>query len=219
MKNNANGPRTIFRHKTCDDRLAPFAVGLLGCAPGSGYERRAPGDCGRIRRECARVFAATSSGSRTFSRERASSNRAGVLRAGARKCRASQESCTQSAPRRSVSVRRITIAALNDSTCQNGKNLTIDQSAADYGSLRCLVIGRVQGVYFRASAAAKAKTLGLRGSARNLDDGRVEIVIHGQTECLTDMVGWLWDGPLDAQVNEVVVEVYVGPAPSGFTIQ
>ena len=41
---------------------------------------------------------------------------------------------------------------------------------------RFFVSGRVQGVFFRASAKHQAQVLGLRGYARNLDDGRVEVL-------------------------------------------
>lgn len=42
-----------------------------------------------------------------------------------------------------------------------------------------LISGRVQGVYYRASTEQKASSLGLTGFARNLPDGRVEIIAEG----------------------------------------
>ena len=41
---------------------------------------------------------------------------------------------------------------------------------------RCLVGGRVQGVFYRATAARRARELGIHGYARNLSDGRVEVM-------------------------------------------
>jgi len=41
---------------------------------------------------------------------------------------------------------------------------------------RCLVSGRVQGVFYRASTRARAESLGVTGHARNLRDGRVEVL-------------------------------------------
>ncbi|MFL6576710.1 MAG: acylphosphatase, partial [Povalibacter sp.] len=41
---------------------------------------------------------------------------------------------------------------------------------------RCFVSGRVQGVYYRASARQKAIELGVSGYASNLEDGRVEVL-------------------------------------------
>ena len=45
--------------------------------------------------------------------------------------------------------------------------------------VRCLISGRVQGVFFRAATRNKAVELGLRGRARNLPDGRVEVIACG----------------------------------------
>ncbi len=45
--------------------------------------------------------------------------------------------------------------------------------------LVALVRGRVQGVGFRAWVRSHALDLGLRGSARNLADGSVEVVAEG----------------------------------------
>ncbi len=47
-------------------------------------------------------------------------------------------------------------------------------------SVRFLVSGRVQGVFFRASTRQQAQSLGLCGIARNLDDGRVEVIVQGE---------------------------------------
>ena len=45
--------------------------------------------------------------------------------------------------------------------------------------LRMIVSGRVQGVFFRAATAERARILGIVGYARNRDDGTVEIVAEG----------------------------------------
>ena len=44
---------------------------------------------------------------------------------------------------------------------------------------KCLVGGRVQGVFYRATAARRARELGIHGHARNLPDGRVEVLACG----------------------------------------
>ena len=67
-----------------------------------------------------------------------------------------------------------------------------------------LVAGRVQGVYFRASTREQALRLGLVGYARNLADGRVEVLAKGDDEQLTALEQWLWQGPPTAQVTAVV---------------
>ena len=46
-------------------------------------------------------------------------------------------------------------------------------------TVRFLVAGRVQGVFYRASTQSQAQVLGLAGWARNLPDGRVEVLARG----------------------------------------
>lgn len=71
---------------------------------------------------------------------------------------------------------------------------------------RFLVEGKVQGVFFRASTRAQALGLGLRGWARNLPDGRVEVVAMGEMRALDALAQWLEDGPPAARVDAVVRE-------------
>jgi acylphosphatase len=66
-----------------------------------------------------------------------------------------------------------------------------------------LVKGRVQGVGYRASAAEKARQLGLVGWVRNLADGRVELCIEGETEQLQQMIDWARQGPRFAEVSDI----------------
>jgi acylphosphatase len=68
---------------------------------------------------------------------------------------------------------------------------------------RFLVSGRVQGVFFRASTRSEAERLGLAGSARNLADGRVEVIASGSDEALWALERWLWHGPPSARVDDV----------------
>lgn len=71
---------------------------------------------------------------------------------------------------------------------------------------RFLVSGRVQGVFFRASARVEAQRLGLRGHARNLPDGRVEVLAAGEPHAVDCLAQWLEDGPPQARVDAVVRE-------------
>lgn len=82
--------------------------------------------------------------------------------------------------------------------------------------IRCLVSGRVQGVWYRASTSEQAQRLGLRGWARNLPDGRVEVLACGAEEALGRLQSWLWEGPPLAQVAEVEVEAIEMEPPAGF---
>ena len=72
---------------------------------------------------------------------------------------------------------------------------------------RFLVSGKVQGVFFRASTARRAEELGLRGYARNLPDGRVEVLAVGQITSLQSLADWLKQGPPRAQVTGLVEEM------------
>jgi acylphosphatase len=72
---------------------------------------------------------------------------------------------------------------------------------------RCLVAGRVQGVYYRASAQQRARAAGVAGHARNLEDGRVEVLAYGEERLVLEFIDWLWIGPSAAKVTQVTVEV------------
>lgn len=82
---------------------------------------------------------------------------------------------------------------------------------------RCLVAGRVQGVFFRATTAEAAEQLGVRGGwAKNLPDGRVEVVAAGSPEAVAELSAWLWTGSPGSRVESVEVETYDGSVPDGF---
>ena len=68
---------------------------------------------------------------------------------------------------------------------------------------RSLVSGRVQGVFYRATCVRKAESLGLSGFARNLSDGRVEVLACGEQAAVTAFVQWLWEGSAASKVTAV----------------
>ena len=70
---------------------------------------------------------------------------------------------------------------------------------------RVLVDGRVQGVFFRESCRREANRAGVAGWARNLDDGRVEIVLEGAAGAVEQVVAWCRRGPSSAVVTAVEV--------------
>jgi acylphosphatase len=71
---------------------------------------------------------------------------------------------------------------------------------------RFIVSGRVQGVFFRASAREQALAMGLTGHAMNLDDGRVEVLASGSSEALDSLEQWLQQGSPAASVDKVFRE-------------
>jgi acylphosphatase len=71
--------------------------------------------------------------------------------------------------------------------------------------VRARVHGRVQGVGFRAATRARAASLGLGGSVRNLPDGTVEAVFEGPRDRVESMLDWARRGPSGAGVERVDV--------------
>ena len=69
--------------------------------------------------------------------------------------------------------------------------------------LHMVVRGRVQGVYFRASAQREARRLGVCGWVRNRADGALEIVAEGEEAAVRDLHGWAQRGPSAARVDKV----------------
>ena len=84
--------------------------------------------------------------------------------------------------------------------------------------VRCLVAGRVQGVWYRGSTAEQARRLSLRGWAKNLPDGTVEVVVAGDPDGVEALCAWLWKGPPSAEVSDVTVEVYPESVLAGFEV-
>ncbi|MES9965247.1 MAG: acylphosphatase [Candidatus Sedimenticola sp. 20ELBAFRAG] len=83
--------------------------------------------------------------------------------------------------------------------------------------VRCLISGRVQGVFFRASARYQAQQLGITGYAHNLPDGRVEVLACGEPQAIDQLKAWLVKGPPDASVSAVACEPQQAMNPQGFT--
>jgi acylphosphatase len=71
--------------------------------------------------------------------------------------------------------------------------------------VQVIVRGRVQGIYFRASAQREARRLGLTGWVKNRPDGGVEILVEGEEDGLKDLIGWAHRGPSAARVERVDV--------------
>lgn len=82
---------------------------------------------------------------------------------------------------------------------------------------RVLVSGRVQGVFFRDSARREAEREGLDGSARNLDDGRVEVILEGDEEAVDRVIAWCSAGPDHANVDSVDVTDEEPAGTTGFS--
>jgi acylphosphatase len=75
----------------------------------------------------------------------------------------------------------------------------------DIQELRATVYGRVQGVGFRYFVVEKAARLGLRGYARNTEEGQVEVVAQGERLALESLLAHLRRGPSAAEVEDIEV--------------
>ena len=86
----------------------------------------------------------------------------------------------------------------------------------------CLVRieGRVQGVGYRAFAQREAISLRLTGFARNLRDGRVEVLVQGEKSAVEAFISRLQEGPrLAAVLDVVVVERALGTEYVSFEVR
>jgi acylphosphatase len=83
---------------------------------------------------------------------------------------------------------------------------------------RALVSGEVQGVFFRDGARRQATEHGVAGSARNLPDGRVEVVLEGPEPEVAAVVAWLHHGTPQSRVASVEVTEEPAAGLTGFRV-
>ena len=69
------------------------------------------------------------------------------------------------------------------------------------------ISGKVQGVFFRASAKQKAEQIGITGWVKNTSDGKVEAVFEGEEPCIQEILNWCHHGPPNAQVDKVDIRI------------
>lgn len=85
--------------------------------------------------------------------------------------------------------------------------------------VRVRVRGRVQGVFFRAEARARAESLGVAGWIGNADDGSVEGVFEGDEEQVESLLAWCRRGPAGARVDEVEAVREEPAGETGFQVR
>jgi len=76
----------------------------------------------------------------------------------------------------------------------------------DLKRVHCIVFGLVQGVFYRSFAERNARELKLKGFARNLSNGAVEVVAEGNENDLQKLIKKLQEGPSSAEVERIKVE-------------
>lgn len=84
--------------------------------------------------------------------------------------------------------------------------------------VRVRVSGKVQGVFFRATCAERARALHLSGWVRNARDGGVEAVFEGDPESVEAMLAWCRAGPPLARVEDVAVTDQAPRGGAGFRV-
>lgn len=71
--------------------------------------------------------------------------------------------------------------------------------------LNIAIYGKVQGIFFRASAKEKAGKLNITGFAKNMPEGAVYIEAEGENIALDKFVDWCNSGPSMAKVEKISV--------------
>ncbi len=82
-----------------------------------------------------------------------------------------------------------------------------------------VIIGRVQGVGYRATCAHRAKRTGVAGWVRNRGDGSVEAAFEGTPDAVERMIGWCHHGPPMAHVRQVIATEEAPVGDSGFQVR
>lgn len=73
-------------------------------------------------------------------------------------------------------------------------------------TVRLLIKGKVQGVFYRATAKDVADLTGVKGWVRNLPDNSVEVTATATEETLQKFINWCKQGPPKARVDDVIVK-------------
>ena len=85
-------------------------------------------------------------------------------------------------------------------------------------TVRLTIKGKVQGVFYRATAKDVADLTGVKGWVRNLPDNNVEITATAAEETLQKFINWCKRGPPKARVDDVIVEELELQEFNGFRI-
>ena len=73
-------------------------------------------------------------------------------------------------------------------------------------SVRIYVDGTVQGIFFRSFIKQHAERLNIKGFVRNLEDGRVEVFVEGNTDEIYEMIEIGKKGPKHSQIRKIDIK-------------
>ena len=85
-------------------------------------------------------------------------------------------------------------------------------------TIRLTIKGKVQGVFYRATAKDVADLTGVKGWVKNLPDNNVEITATAAEETLQKFINWCKQGSPKARVDDVIVEELDHEEFNGFRI-
>ncbi len=85
-------------------------------------------------------------------------------------------------------------------------------------TVRLIIKGKVQGVFYRATAKDVADLIGVKGWVKNLPDDNVEIVATAAEDVLQKFIAWCKQGPPKARVDEIVIEENEAEEFKGFKV-
>jgi acylphosphatase len=83
---------------------------------------------------------------------------------------------------------------------------------------KCKVIGKVQGVYYRASIQKAASEADFSGYVKNMPDGSVEACVTCKEDAFEDFMKILRQGSPNSRVDDVIVSTTSEYFSDGFEI-
>lgn len=85
-------------------------------------------------------------------------------------------------------------------------------------TVHLIIKGKVQGVFFRASAKDSADEIGVSGWVKNTEDGNVEAMANGNEAQIQKFIEWCKTGPRRAVVSDIVITYKEEEIFDGFRI-
>jgi len=73
-------------------------------------------------------------------------------------------------------------------------------------SVRLYINGTVQGVFFRIFIKENAEKYNVKGFIRNLEDGRIEVFLEGNSDDVNKMIELCKKGPRHSQIKKVDIK-------------
>lgn len=85
-------------------------------------------------------------------------------------------------------------------------------------SVRLYIKGTVQGIFFRNFVKENAERYNVKGFVRNLEDGRVEAFMEGNSDDVNKMIELCKKGPKHSQIRNVEIKSEIFQSFNNFKI-